>query len=253
MRHIIASGAVTTAAFGVFEAALPAALVVPARLAYRAMARRRRALAGAINLPAVAVAANDHLCPATGAQKESPRRFRTFHWRRSTSRQRSIDRDGRLVKYSPRTRARHGVGHDTGQAWRFELVSCRFLWRCRSTASRSGLASPPAASTAASTAALQPTPRNRGGDFFGPALPVALRALYSTEPKKIANHPPEITRPQCQTRTNHRGCSVNVETPPPADQTQHQRDDKLPAPALPLSTCRHIVADLDSRSQRVPS
>ena len=193
MRHIIASGAVTTAAFGVFEAALTAALVAPARLAYRAMAGRQRALAGAIYLPAVAAAANDHLCPATGAQKESPRRFRTFHWRRSTSRQRSIDREGRLVKYSPRTRARHGVGHDTGQAWRFESVSCRFLWRCRSTASRSGLSSPPAPSTAPSTApspaALQPTPRNRGGDLLGSALPVALRAPYSAEPNKSLSIP----------------------------------------------------------------
>ena len=185
MRHIIASGAVTTAAFGVFEAALTAALVAPARLAYRAMAGRQRALAGAIHLPAVAVAANDHLCPAIGAQKESPRRFRTFHWRRSTSRQRSIDREGRLVKYSPRTRARHGVGHDTGQAWRFESVSCRFLWRCRSTASRSGLSSPPAPSPAA----LQPTPRNRGGDLLGSALPVALRAPYSAEPNKSLSIP----------------------------------------------------------------
>jgi len=33
MRHIIASRAVTTAAFGVFEATLTAALVAPARLA----------------------------------------------------------------------------------------------------------------------------------------------------------------------------------------------------------------------------
>ncbi len=31
-----------------------------------------------------------------------------------------------LVKYSPCTRARHGVGHDIGQAWRFESVSCPF-------------------------------------------------------------------------------------------------------------------------------
>ena len=31
-----------------------------------------------------------------------------------------------LVKYSPCTRARHVVGHDIGQAWRFESVSCPF-------------------------------------------------------------------------------------------------------------------------------
>ena len=30
------------------------------------------------------------------------------------------------VKYSPCTRARHGVGHDIGQPWRFESVSCPF-------------------------------------------------------------------------------------------------------------------------------
>ena len=241
MRHFIASGAVTTAAFGVFEAALTAALVAPARLAYRAMAGRWRALAGAIYLPAVAVAANDHLCPATGAQKESPRRFRTFHWRRSTSRQRSIDREGRLVKYSPRTRARHGVGHDTGQAWRFESVSCRFLWRCRSTASRSGLSSPPAASTApspapstaASPAALQPTPRNRGGDLLGSALPVALRAPYSAEPNKSLSIPWHHL-----TSTQHRRSSLRVFSERRDFATKPIKSNIVRKAKCPFPTCR---------------
>ena len=110
MRHVLPSGTVTATAFGVGEAATAAALVAPARLPNRVTSGRLRTVGGAIDLATVAVAADDHLRPAAHAEKESAR---GFHWR-PKARQGGVDRVFKLVKYSPCTRARHGVGHDIG-------------------------------------------------------------------------------------------------------------------------------------------
>ena len=110
MRHILLSSAVTAVAFGVGKTAATAGLVAPARLPDRATSGCLRTVRGAVDLATVAVAADDHLRPAAHAQKESAR---GLHWRLK-SRQGDIDRAFKLVKYSPCTRARHGVGHDIG-------------------------------------------------------------------------------------------------------------------------------------------
>lgn len=110
MRHVLLSRTVATAAFGMGEAAMAARLVAPTRSADRVPPRRRRAAAGAVDLAMVAGAANQYLHAAARAEEESAR---GFHWR-SKSRQGAVDRDFRLVEYSPCTRARHGVGHDIG-------------------------------------------------------------------------------------------------------------------------------------------
>ena len=100
MRHFISLGSVTAGSLSVCMAAATRALVTPARSAYRLASRSQGALARAINLTTVAVAANHHLHPASGAQKQSALRF---HWR-SKSRQREFDRPMPIVKYSARTR-----------------------------------------------------------------------------------------------------------------------------------------------------
>jgi hypothetical protein len=110
MRHVLLSGPVTTAAFSMGEAAMATRLVEPARFPDRVPPRRRRAVAGAVDLAMVAGAANQYLHAAARAQEESAR---GFHWR-PKSRQGAVDRGFRLVEYSPCTRARHGVGHDIG-------------------------------------------------------------------------------------------------------------------------------------------
>lgn len=110
MRHFILSGAVTAGSLGVRMSAATRALVTLTRRAHRVATRSRGARAGAINLTAVTVAANHHLHPASSAQKQSARRF---HWR-PKSRQREFDRPMPIVKYSARTCAWHGVGHDIG-------------------------------------------------------------------------------------------------------------------------------------------
>lgn len=110
MRHILQAGAVTAGSLSVGKAAATAGLVAPARLPDRVRSGRLRAVGRAVDLAAVAVAADEHLRPAAHAHKESAR---GLHWRLK-SRQGDIDRAYKLVKYSPCTRARHGVGHDIG-------------------------------------------------------------------------------------------------------------------------------------------
>lgn len=110
MRHFISPGAVTAGSLGVRMTAAMRALVTPARGTHRFAPRSQGARAGTINLTAVAVAANQHLHPASGTQKQSARRF---HWR-PKSRQREFDRPMPIVKYSARTGEWRGVGHDIG-------------------------------------------------------------------------------------------------------------------------------------------
>jgi len=110
MRHILLSDAVTLTALRVCKAPTPTGLVAPACLAHALTPGRPRAIPGAINLPVITVTANQYLRTAQRTHKDSSRRFH----RRPPSRQSDIDRDTCFVKYSPRTRAQHGVGHDIG-------------------------------------------------------------------------------------------------------------------------------------------
>ena len=110
MRHILLAQPVTAVSFGMLEAASSALLVAPAGFLDASAACGLRAASGTIDLAPVAAAADDDLGSAVMAQEESAG---GFHWR-FPSRQGAIDRKRPLVKYSPCTRAQHGVGHDIG-------------------------------------------------------------------------------------------------------------------------------------------
>lgn len=110
MRHILLSGAITLTAPRVRKAPTPTRLVAPPRFAHPLTPGRPRTIPGAINLPVITMTANYYLRAAQPTHKDPSRRFH----RRPTSRQSDIDRGTCLVKYSPRTRAQHGVGHDIG-------------------------------------------------------------------------------------------------------------------------------------------
>jgi hypothetical protein len=110
MRHILLAQPVTAASFGMLETASSALLVAAAGLLDGSAACGLGAASGAIDLAPVAAAADDDLGSAAMAKEESAGRF---HWR-FPLRQCAIDRKMPLVKYSPCTRARHGVGHGIG-------------------------------------------------------------------------------------------------------------------------------------------
>ena len=110
MRHILLAQPVTAVSFGMLEAASSALLVAPAGFLDASAACGLRAASGTIDLAPVAAAADDDLASTAMAQEESAG---GFHWR-FPSRQGAIDRKRPLVKYSPCTRAQHGVGHDIG-------------------------------------------------------------------------------------------------------------------------------------------
>ena len=67
MRHIVQSGAVAPAALGMLEATAMAILITPACRPDRSAPRLRGAGTGAIDLPAVAMAAYEHLRAAARA------------------------------------------------------------------------------------------------------------------------------------------------------------------------------------------
>jgi hypothetical protein len=111
MRHILLLGAISASPFGMRPAAAPTCLIASARQALCLTTRRLCAARGAVDLAAVAVAANKHLRPAARTEEEAAR---GLHWRQ-TSCQGGLDRDWKGVEYFPCTRARHGVGHGIGQ------------------------------------------------------------------------------------------------------------------------------------------
>ena len=123
MRHILLTQPVTAVSFGMLEAAIPALLVTAAGCLEGSAAGRLGAASSAVDLAPVAAAADDDLGAAARAQEESAG---GFHWR-FPSRQGAIDRKRPLVKYSPCTRAQHGVGHDIGVDLRVWPVSCSFF------------------------------------------------------------------------------------------------------------------------------
>ncbi len=92
------------------EAASSALLVALTGFPKRGFASYLGAVTLTVNLAPVAAAADDDLGSAAMTKEESAA---GFHWR-FPSRQCDIDRDLPLVKYSPCTRARHGVGHGIG-------------------------------------------------------------------------------------------------------------------------------------------
>jgi hypothetical protein len=71
MRHFILAAAIAAHPFGVCKAAMAATLVASAGLAHAGLARKLGAVAVAIDLAAVATAANNDLRPAAGANKEA--------------------------------------------------------------------------------------------------------------------------------------------------------------------------------------
>ncbi|MGF6300103.1 hypothetical protein OKW42_003433 [Paraburkholderia sp. WC7.3d] len=71
MRHFILAAAIAAHSFGVRKPAVATALIALSGLAQAGLARNLGASAIAINLSAVATAANDDLRPAAGAHKEA--------------------------------------------------------------------------------------------------------------------------------------------------------------------------------------
>jgi hypothetical protein len=110
MRHILLAQPVTAASLGMLEAASSALLVAVAGFLDGSAACDLCAASGAIDLAPVAAAADDDLGSAAMAKEESAG---GFHWR-FPLRQCAIYRKRPLVKYSPCTPARHGVGHGIG-------------------------------------------------------------------------------------------------------------------------------------------
>lgn len=110
MRHILPAQPVTAASFGMLEAASSALLVAVAGFLDRSAACGLGAASGTIDLAPVAAAADDDLGSAAMTKEESAR---DFHWRFPAC-QCAIDREMSIVKYSPCTRAQHGVGHGIG-------------------------------------------------------------------------------------------------------------------------------------------
>ena len=71
MRHFILAAAIAAHPFGVCKAAMTAALVASAGLSHAGMARKLGAVAIAIDLAAVATAANKDLRPTAHAHEQS--------------------------------------------------------------------------------------------------------------------------------------------------------------------------------------
>jgi hypothetical protein len=71
MRHFILAAAIAAHPFGVRKAAVTTALIALASFAHAGLTRDLRAVAVAVDLTAVATAANDDLRPAAGAHKQA--------------------------------------------------------------------------------------------------------------------------------------------------------------------------------------
>jgi hypothetical protein len=71
MRHFILAAAIAAHSFGVRKPAMTTALIALSGLAHAGLTGDLRAVAVAVDLAAVATAANDDLRPATGAHKEA--------------------------------------------------------------------------------------------------------------------------------------------------------------------------------------
>ena len=88
------------------DAATAARLVAPACITLRAVTCQLCTAFGAVNLPSVAAAADDHLGAAGGTEEKTGRRVATIRsepWD-------GCGRSRRWLECCPRMRARHGVG-----------------------------------------------------------------------------------------------------------------------------------------------
>ncbi len=176
MRHIVLTQPVTAASFGMLEAASSALLVAVTRFLERSAACGLGAAIGTIHLAPVAATADDDLGSAAMAKEESAR---DFHWRFPV-RQCAIDRERSIVKYSPCTRAQHGVGHGIGVNFAglagvvLVLLGGPFLPHCERACH------PRVAPLADQRQAPQRVGARQGG-----VSPVALRAPSDTPPCRI--------------------------------------------------------------------
>ena len=75
MRHVILPKAITTRPFSMSKAAAAAGLIASAGFAQRLPARFLRTAFAAVNLPAIPMAADQHLDPAPRAKKIPRRRI----------------------------------------------------------------------------------------------------------------------------------------------------------------------------------
>lgn len=191
MRHILLAQPVTAVSFGMLEAASSALLVAPAGFLDASAACGLRAASGAIDLAPVAAAADDDLGSAVMAQEESAG---GFHWR-FPSRQGAIDRKRPLVKYSPCTRAQHGVGHDIGVNFAGLAGVVLVLLGGPFLPHREPVCHPRLAPLAASAANFPSGRRAAGG-----VSSVALRAPSDTPPRRIIGGP---TAPNTPIRLGH--------------------------------------------------
>ena len=101
MCHFIETTAIAAHSFGMREAAIAAALVSLPGLANAVLASSQRAVAVAVNLAAVATAANDDLHPATCAHEKAA----CGRHRRIPSMPRRYRQSRRGVQYSMHTHA----------------------------------------------------------------------------------------------------------------------------------------------------
>ena len=105
MRHVFLPAPVTACPQGMGDTAAAARLVAPAGRALGLTAGVLCAASGAVDLAAVAMAADEHAGAAAGAQKEPGRRLRTP----SGAAGRMWTKPA-VSGILPRMRARHGVG-----------------------------------------------------------------------------------------------------------------------------------------------
>jgi hypothetical protein len=118
MRHVLLPCAIATGTPGMGEATSAALLVAPGGLALRTAPGALRALAGAVDLTAVARAAHQHLDSAARAHKGSGTGLHPHS--RSSRRAQSQWQAGRNrqpVQYCPCTRAQHGGVRRRCETW----------------------------------------------------------------------------------------------------------------------------------------
>lgn len=134
MRHFILATAVAAHPFGMREAAVTTALIALAGHAHAGLACDLRTVTVAVDLAAVATAANDDLRPAAGAHKQAA----GGRHRQSPSMPKRYRRDRWVVPYWPGTRAPCACGarHRSELGGLSRCRACFFGGKPSSTASR---------------------------------------------------------------------------------------------------------------------
>lgn len=107
MRHFLSAGAITALPRGVGQPAAAAGLIAARRRALGLAPGLLRALGTAVDLAAIALAAQGHLGATTGAQEKAGSRLQAALL---GSRRRALDEWLPPVKYCPGTRAQRRVG-----------------------------------------------------------------------------------------------------------------------------------------------